>query len=65
MVWALYLVFAFWAIYTLVAIYHWMRYSHAALIAIPAMLVHVAVSIALMSYALSANGFFLASLLPS
>jgi len=50
--WALYAVFAFWALYTLVAIYHWLKYSHASLIAVPAIAVHLVLSVLLMSYAL-------------
>ncbi len=52
-VWLLYAVFAFWALYTLVAIYHWLKYSHASWIAFPAIAVHLFVSLALMAYALS------------
>lgn len=63
-VWSLYAVFAFWALYTLVAIYHWLKYSHASWIAFPAMAVHLYVSFALMSYALSGNAFFLTPYLP-
>ncbi len=33
-----------WAINTLVAVYHWLRYSHAALIATPAIAIHLVVS---------------------
>lgn len=62
--WALYAVFAFWAVYTLVAIYHWLKYSHASWVAFPAMAVHLFVSFALMSYALSGSAFFLAAYLP-
>jgi len=62
--WALYAVFAFWAIYTIVAIYHWLKYSHASWVAFPAMAVHLFVSFALMSYALSGSAFFLAPYLP-
>lgn len=62
--WTLYAVFAFWAVYTLVAVYHWLRYSHASWIAFPAMTAHFLVSFALMSYALSGNAFFLAPYLP-
>lgn len=57
-IWVLYAVFAFWAIYTLVAIYHWLKYSHASWVAFPAIGVHLFVSFALMSYALSGTGFF-------
>ena len=62
--WVLYAVFAFWAIYTLVAIYHWLKYSHGSWIAFPAIAIHLLISLALMSYALSGNAFFLTSYLP-
>ncbi|MFZ3043684.1 MAG: hypothetical protein WA058_01070 [Minisyncoccia bacterium] len=62
--WVLYAVFAFWAIYTLVAVYHWLKYSHASLVAFPAMAVHLYLSLALMSYALSGNAFLLTPYLP-
>ncbi len=51
--WALYVVFAFWALYTLVAIYHWLKYSHASWVAFPAIAAHLFISFALMAYALS------------
>lgn len=63
-VWALYAVFAFWALYTLVAVYHWLKYSHASWVAFPAMAAHLFISFALMSYALSGNAFFLTPYLP-
>jgi hypothetical protein len=63
MIWMLYLVFAFWAIYSLVALYHWLKYSHASWLAFPAIAVHVFVSLALMSYGLSGDIAFLRSLL--
>lgn len=56
--WVLYAVFAFWAVYTLVAIYHWLKYSHASWVAFPSIAAHLFISIALMSYALSGTGFF-------
>lgn len=62
--WVLYAVFAFWAVYTLIAIYHWLKYSHASWVASPAIALHLAVSIAIMSYALSGNGLFLSPFLP-
>ena len=46
------LVFALWVLYTLVVVYHWLRYSHASLLAFPAIFVHFAISYMLMSYAL-------------
>ena len=51
--WSLLLVFLLWTLYTLVATYHWIRYSHAPRVALPAIVVHLAVSVALMSFALS------------
>jgi hypothetical protein len=60
--WVLYAAFAFWALYTLVAIYHWLKYSHASWVAFPAIAAHLFVSFALMSYALSGTGFFTAYL---
>jgi len=62
--WVLYTVFAFWAIYTFVAIYHWLKYSHASWLALPAIAAHLFVSFALMSYTLSGKAFFLAPYLP-
>ncbi len=47
------IIFLFWAVYTLVAVYHWIKYSHAALIALPAIGVHLFISLAFISYALS------------
>jgi hypothetical protein len=49
----LFAVFGFWALYTLIAIYHWLKYSHASLIAFPAIAAHLFVSFALMTYALT------------
>jgi hypothetical protein len=64
MTWTLYAVFAFWAVYTLVAIYHWLKYSHASLVAFPAIAVHLLISFALISYVLSGQAFFLSNYLP-
>ena len=57
-VWVLYFAFFIWAVYTLVAIYHWIKYSHASLVALPAIGAHLFVSFALITYALSGTGFF-------
>lgn len=57
--WVLYAVFAFWAVYTVVAIYHWLRYSHTNFLALPAIAVHLYISFALISYALSGNPMLL------
>ena len=62
--WLLYAVFAFWAVYTLVAIYHWLKYSHGSWVAFPAIAGHLFISFALMGYALSGHGFFLSAYLP-
>lgn len=62
--WGLYAVFAFWAIYTIVAIYHWLQYSNTSWVAFPSIAVHLFISFALMSYALSGSAFFLAPYLP-
>lgn len=62
--WALYIVFVFWALYTLVAVYHWLKYSHASWVAFPAIALHFFISFALMTYALSGNAFSLTPYLP-
>jgi hypothetical protein len=51
-------VFIFWAAYTIIAIYHWFKYSHASLVAIPAIVAHLCVSFALIAFTLS-GGFAL------
>ncbi len=45
--------FIFWLIYTIVAAYHLIRYGHRSAVSIPAICIHVAVSIALALYAVS------------
>ena len=50
--WGLLAVFIIWVLYTLIGIYHWITYSHASAIAIPAIGIHLAVSLTLMAYAL-------------
>jgi uncharacterized membrane protein YcgQ (UPF0703/DUF1980 family) len=62
--WGLYAVFAFWALYTLVAVYHWLKYSHASWVAFPAIAAHLFISFALISYTLSGHAFFLSAYLP-
>jgi hypothetical protein len=49
----LFLVFGIWFIFTLVVSYHWLRYSHSSLLAFPAIFVHLAISAAIMFYALT------------
>lgn len=38
------LVFIWWAIYTLVATYHWFRYGRESWLAVPAVALHLAIS---------------------
>lgn len=47
------LMFIVWAIYTLVSIYHWVRYGRDSWIAWPAIAAHLVVSAALMIFAVS------------
>ncbi len=49
----LYAVFAFWAVYSIVIVYHWLKYSHDSRIAFPAIALHLFLSVALMAWALS------------
>ena len=51
--WLLAAALLFWAVYTLVAIYHWVKFSHAAMVAYPAIATHVAVSAVILLFALS------------
>jgi hypothetical protein len=62
--WALYAILAFWIIYTLVAVYHWLKYSHSSWVAFPAIAIHLFVSLALISYALFGNVSLLTHFLP-
>lgn len=55
--WFCYIVFTFWAAYTAIAIYHWLKYSHASLIAIPSIVAHIGISFILISYILSGAYF--------
>ncbi|MDB5189361.1 MAG: hypothetical protein JWL82_318 [Parcubacteria group bacterium] len=48
-----FLVFFVWAIYTVVASFHWLRYAGNTTVALSAITVHVIVSLALASYAVS------------
>ncbi len=51
--WLFYFVILYWAIYTTVAVYHWLTHSHDSLFAIPAIAVHIVVSLILIGYAVS------------
>jgi hypothetical protein len=48
------LIFFVWLIYTLVVLYHWIRYGHRSTFAIPSFILHIVVSGALLLMALSA-----------
>ncbi len=48
-----YLVVVLVLIYTLIVAYHWLRYGHRSIAAIPAIAIHVTVSLALIGYALT------------
>ncbi|MBI2410119.1 hypothetical protein HYV30_03730 [Candidatus Kaiserbacteria bacterium] len=52
-VWAFGIVAAFWGIYTLIAIYHWLKYSHASWVAVPAIAAHLVISFSLFTFAVS------------
>jgi len=56
--WFLFAVFTFWAIFTLIAIYHWLKYSHASVVTFPAIGVHLVISFVLATYALSGTILF-------
>lgn len=56
--WILFAVFAIWAVYTLIIIYHWLKYSHASAVALPSIGIHLFISVALMAYALSGTILF-------
>ncbi len=47
------ILFVIWAIYTVIAGYHWLRYGHSSAVAIPALITHVVVSWLLAGYAVS------------
>lgn len=51
--WIIYATFLFWFIYTIVAIYHWLKYSHASAVAFPAIVLHLFISLPLMIFALT------------
>lgn len=48
------LIFIWWTIYTLVAIYHWFRYGRSSWVAVPAIALHLAVSGGIFIYMTSA-----------
>jgi len=40
-----------WVIFTIIAIYHWLRYNYRSVITIPILALHIFISLALISYA--------------
>lgn len=48
-------IFLLWLVYTIVSIYHWVRYGHKSWVAVPAVAIHLGVSAFLMLFA--AAGF--------
>jgi hypothetical protein len=50
--WILYIAIIFWVIYTIIAIYHWLKYSHGSWVAFPAIATHLGVSFVLIIFAL-------------
>lgn len=51
--WVLYVVLVFWAVYTIVAVYHWLKYSNGSWVAFPAIATHLVVSFVLIIFAFS------------
>lgn len=51
--WTLFAISICWMVYTLVAVYHWIKYSHASYVAIPAIVVHLVISLILIGLAVS------------
>lgn len=47
------LLFLFWAVYTLIASYHLLRYGHGFSVAVPAIITHVIVSFFIALFAVS------------
>lgn len=47
------LVFTLWAVYTVVAFYHWLRYGDSVVVAFGAMGIHLVISTALAIFAVS------------
>lgn len=45
--------FIFWAIFSLISAYHWLRYGNRSSIAIPALITHLVVSSLIAMYAVS------------
>ena len=48
-----YLIIVLVLVYSIIAAYHWLRYGHRSVLTIPALAIHVTVSLALIGYALT------------
>lgn len=48
-----YLAIAYWVAYTIVAVYHWITYSHHPAVATPAIALHLFISLVLIGYAVT------------
>jgi predicted ferric reductase len=51
--WLFYIVVMLVILYTLIAAYHWIRYGHRSVVTIPALAVHISVSLGLIGFALT------------
>lgn len=51
--WGFYLVGGLWALYTLVVVYHWLRYSHSPVLMLPAIATHLYVSYRIVVFAVT------------
>lgn len=47
------IVFIVWSIYTIIAVYHWFRYSHRSWLTVPVLALHIFVSLTLLLTAIS------------
>lgn len=48
-----YFAIAYWVAYTIVAVYHWITYSHHPAVATPAIALHLFISLVLIGYAVT------------
>lgn len=51
--WALGACILYWFVYTLVGVFHWVRYSHSPAVATPAIAVHIGISLICIGYAVT------------
>lgn len=48
-----YMVIVLVGIYTIIAAYHWLTYGHRSVVTIPALAIHISVSLGLIGYAMT------------